>query len=110
MKKLRLKALSLGAREILSREQLRSITGGCTQDSDCTGGNICNSSNQCTGDNGGGSDPGSSGSGGGTNCSISCWDSDHNSIGGSATYSCDSDVIDAVCQQYTNLASSSCSC
>jgi hypothetical protein len=28
MKKLRLKALSLGAKEILNREQLRSVTGG----------------------------------------------------------------------------------
>jgi hypothetical protein len=30
MKKLRLKALSLGAKEILSREQLREVTGGST--------------------------------------------------------------------------------
>jgi hypothetical protein len=38
MKKLRLRALSLGAREILSREQLKSITGGCTDSSNCNGG------------------------------------------------------------------------
>jgi len=35
MKKLRLKALSLGAREILNREQLKAISGGCTTDQDC---------------------------------------------------------------------------
>jgi hypothetical protein len=35
MKKLRLKALSLGAREILSREQLKAITGGCSSSQDC---------------------------------------------------------------------------
>jgi hypothetical protein len=41
MKKLRLKALSLGAREILSREQLRSITGGCDNNVPCPGGEWC---------------------------------------------------------------------
>jgi len=55
MKKLRLKALSLGAREILSREQLRAITGGdCNDNGDC-GGYACidghcapgNGSNEC---------------------------------------------------------------
>jgi hypothetical protein len=35
MKKLKLKALSLGAREILSREQLRQINGGSTPSYGC---------------------------------------------------------------------------
>ena len=42
MKKLRLKALSLGAREILSRDQLKSVTGGCTTHEECTDGRYCN--------------------------------------------------------------------
>lgn len=53
MKKLRLKALSLGAREILSREQLKSITGGCIVDTDCPGG-YCNAiDSTCHYDSGG---------------------------------------------------------
>jgi hypothetical protein len=43
MKKLRLKALSLGATEILSREQLKSITGGCTSALNCDFGQYCDS-------------------------------------------------------------------
>lgn len=63
MKKLKLKALDLGALEILSRDQLKSITGGCSTNSDCGTGSYCY--------NGGcqpnGSDPGSgSGSGSGS--------------------------------------------
>ncbi len=51
MKKLRLKALSLGAREILNRDQLRRITGGsCSTDYDCGAGSVCNSLNECTAD------------------------------------------------------------
>jgi hypothetical protein len=71
MKKLRLKALNLGATEILSREQLRSINGGCTSDSDCTGDNVvCNSFNVCMGGydttgSGGSYDGGITGSGDG---------------------------------------------
>jgi hypothetical protein len=51
MKKLKLRALNLGAREILTREQLKSINGGCVQDSDCgTGSNVvCNSFKTCVG-------------------------------------------------------------
>jgi hypothetical protein len=38
MKKLRLRALSLGAKEILSREQLRAVIGGdCNDRGDCGG-------------------------------------------------------------------------
>ncbi len=55
MKKLRLKALSLGAREILSREQLRSVTGGCMTSYDCDGGRgFCNALNECEGGGGSG--------------------------------------------------------
>jgi hypothetical protein len=44
MKKLRLKALDLGAREILTREQLKKITGGsCTSALDCDMGQYCTS-------------------------------------------------------------------
>jgi hypothetical protein len=46
MKKLQLKALNLGATEILSREQLKSIMGGCSTDSECSSGvcqyGVCN--------------------------------------------------------------------
>ncbi len=60
MKKLRLKALSLGAREILSREQLRSITGGCSGPDECLGGWCINGN--CTSTNlGSGSSTGSGG-------------------------------------------------
>jgi hypothetical protein len=62
MKKLKLKALSLGAREILSREQLRSINGGCTTATDCGVGQLCDQNNQCENDPNGPS--GGSGSGG----------------------------------------------
>jgi len=56
MKKLRLKALSLGAREILNREQLKAVTGGCFTDTDCGSGGSCDTnSNQCTGGPSGGS-------------------------------------------------------
>jgi hypothetical protein len=67
MKKLQLKALSLGAREILSREQLRSITGGCTSDSDCEAAVSCDSLGHCTSgtDSGSSSTGSSSGSDGG---------------------------------------------
>lgn len=49
MKKLKLRAIELGAKEILSREQLKMILGGddgsagtsCTADSDCQGGMKC---------------------------------------------------------------------
>jgi hypothetical protein len=50
MKKLKLKALSLGAREILSREQLKSITGGCSMATDCAVGQTCNQNNECEDD------------------------------------------------------------
>jgi hypothetical protein len=64
MKKLRLKALSLGAREILTREQLKSINGGCTSLSDCSLSQICNvSRGVCEDADPGGSSVGS-GSGG----------------------------------------------
>ncbi|MFD2872293.1 hypothetical protein ACFS5N_07440 [Mucilaginibacter ximonensis] len=45
MKKLRLKALSLGAREILSREQLKAVTGGsdCNSALDCPIDYFCQS-------------------------------------------------------------------
>jgi hypothetical protein len=66
MKKLQLKALSLGAREILSREQLRSINGGCSNDDDCSAGGYCQNGS-CWG-NWGGSDIGGSGGGGGHSC------------------------------------------
>lgn len=45
MKKLRLKALELGATEILSREQLKNILGGggtsCSTNGDCNNGESC---------------------------------------------------------------------
>lgn len=66
MKKLKLKALALGATEILTREQLKSIMGGCFADSDCPSGQKCNSG--ATGGDGGcytptGGIPGIGGSG-----------------------------------------------
>jgi hypothetical protein len=68
MKKLRLKALSLGAREILSREQLRTITGGqCSTDNDCPSGSVCTSLNECS------SDPYSGGSGQGSGSGDPCY-------------------------------------
>jgi hypothetical protein len=73
MKKLRLKVLSLGAREILSREQLRSITGGaCQNDGDCEGGAYC-SSGQCWGGPSGVND--GSGSGNCDQNAVHCEDS-----------------------------------
>lgn len=48
MKKLRLKALSLGAREILSREQLkRVIGGGCQNANDCPLDYFCDLNGVC---------------------------------------------------------------
>jgi hypothetical protein len=58
MKKLRLKALSLGAREILDREQLKRIVGGCSSDADCTAG-YCNTATGDCVSGGDGSDNGS---------------------------------------------------
>ena len=78
MKKLRLKALSLGAREILSREQLKAITGGCTSDSQC-GSGICNSSSVCVGGSGPGSGHNYTGSGQAVCYSSSGTDSNGNS-------------------------------
>lgn len=66
MKKLQLKALDLGAREILSREQLKSINGGCSSDNDCAVTAYCDSSGSCYEAIGsGGSGTGSGGVGGG---------------------------------------------
>ncbi len=47
MKKLKLKALELGATELLTREQLKNITAGSGGD-DCT--NDCQSDDDCAGD------------------------------------------------------------
>ncbi len=75
MKKLRLKALSLGAREILSREQLKAVTGGCSADGDCQGGwcdaGVCHAYGSGYGDNGSGSGSGSCREGF-TYCNSSC--------------------------------------
>jgi hypothetical protein len=43
MKKLQLTALKLGAKEILTREQLKRITGGCESALDCEMGQYCTS-------------------------------------------------------------------
>lgn len=68
MKKLRLKALKLGAREILSREQLKSITGGACLDNTgcdtyyyCYNGH-CQYASITPGDNPGSNNPPGSGS------------------------------------------------
>jgi len=47
MKKLKLKALELGAMEVLTRSQLKSIMGGdgCTSDADCPPSAYCSNSN-----------------------------------------------------------------
>jgi hypothetical protein len=58
MKKLQLKALSLGATEILGREQLKSILGGCSTDSDCSSGGHCQDG-VCDNEGGSASDTGS---------------------------------------------------
>jgi hypothetical protein len=47
MKKLRLKALDLCAREILSREQMRSINGGCGTLADCDDDYYCGTDGNC---------------------------------------------------------------
>jgi hypothetical protein len=56
MKKIKLKALYLGAREILSREQLRNITGGACYETDCPVGYICNTEDACVLESGAGSE------------------------------------------------------
>lgn len=57
MKALKLKALALGAREILSREQMKDVSGGggfrCMTDSDCVPGTQC-VDGYCGGDGDGG--------------------------------------------------------
>ena len=70
MKKLRLKVLSLGAREILSREQLKMVTGGCTSHGDCTESGARCENGACVLPGGGGS--GSDSGGGGTNTPPYC--------------------------------------
>ena len=57
MKKLRLKALSLGAKEILNREQLKAISGGCTTSQDCGALLPVCSSGTCVASGGGNSSP-----------------------------------------------------
>jgi Cys-rich repeat protein len=57
MKKLKLKALELGAMELLTRTQLKNVLGGddygivictqCTSDSDCGYGHVCRESKSC---------------------------------------------------------------
>nr|WP_295868395.1 hypothetical protein [uncultured Chitinophaga sp.] len=57
MKALKLKALALGAREILSREQMKNVSGGagqCQADMDCPPGLICSGGMCVDGDGGGG--------------------------------------------------------
>ena len=70
MKKLRLKVLSLGAREILSREQLKMVTGGCTSHGDCSGEGYRCVDGSCVAPGQGGS--GSNSGGGGTNTPPNC--------------------------------------
>jgi len=69
MKKLKLKALELGAMEVLTRAQLKSIMGGdgCTSDADCPPSAYCSNSNGnvCV-DRGGSYIIGGSGSGSGS--------------------------------------------
>jgi hypothetical protein len=68
MKKLRLKALSLGATEILTREQLKAITGGsCTSVQDCGALLPACVNGECVA-LGGGSGSGGGSDGGGTVC------------------------------------------
>jgi hypothetical protein len=71
MKKLRLKALSLGAREILNREQLKAVTGGCNDNNDCYHDQYCNNYGECI-DGGGGSKYGS-GTGGCPEGTYNCY-------------------------------------
>jgi len=80
MKKLRLRALDLGAKEVLSREQLKHILGGdgsggiggsgsgCTNPTECNGFTTC-INGVCTDPLGGGSGSGGSG-GGGITCGL----------------------------------------
>ncbi|WP_341841542.1 hypothetical protein [Chitinophaga caseinilytica] len=49
MKKLQLKALDLGAKEILSREQLRNVLGGNGSDGGSDAGSFSTCSTTCTG-------------------------------------------------------------
>ncbi|QJB30646.1 hypothetical protein HF324_04455 [Chitinophaga oryzae] len=55
MKALKLKALELGAREILSREQMKAVSGGagCQSDMECPPGLVC-SDGICADGSGGG--------------------------------------------------------
>lgn len=78
MKKLRLKALELGAKEVLTRAQLRNILGGsCTLNSDCGVFHYCYMGN-CYDSNtpppvgGSGGSGGSGGTGGCTDGSSLC--------------------------------------
>ncbi|MGF7078473.1 hypothetical protein [Mucilaginibacter sp. UYCu711] len=84
MKKLRLKALSLGAREILNRDQLRRITGGCSTDYDCGTGYTCTSLNECA-SSGSGSGTGSGNAG----CTGDCPPTTNNGIPQCMTAQCD---------------------
>lgn len=73
MKKLKLKALSLGAREILSREQLRSITGGsCASADGCAINEYCDESDNCVPLEGGYSGSGAGG-GSGSGSQMECY-------------------------------------
>lgn len=56
MKALKLKALELGAREILSRDQMKNVSGGagCQSDADCPPGLVCYEGLCVDGDAGGG--------------------------------------------------------
>lgn len=72
MKKLKLKALTLGATEILTREQLKTIMGGCSSSTDCGGGNWCDGGT-CKPYPGSGGNPGTgSGSGSGIGPGSTC--------------------------------------
>lgn len=93
MKKLRLRALDLGAKEVLSREQLKLILGGdgssgiggsgsgCLNPTECNGFTTC-INGVCTDPLGGGSGSGGSG-GGGTTCGL--W---HCTVGQDTTIVC----------------------
>lgn len=53
MKKLKLRAMEFGAKEVLTRDQLKMVTGGCSSSSECQsaygGSSHCNAFGVCEG-------------------------------------------------------------